>query len=197
MKNVVLATTNPEKVREFNDLLASVQFKAIAQIELGLEPAKETGLTFVENAILKARHAAQKTNLPVISDDSGLMVNALGGAPGIYSARYAGDNASDQQNIDKLLVALKDTPQGSRSAQFYCALVYMRYAQDPAPLVCYGSWMGEILTGTISVSGFGYDPVFYLPELGRTAAELRQNEKISLSHRGKALKTMLVAMRNA
>ncbi|MBQ0954867.1 RdgB/HAM1 family non-canonical purine NTP pyrophosphatase [Serratia symbiotica] len=197
MQNVVLATANPGKVREFAELLADVEFKVIAQTELGVDPAEETGLTFIENAILKARHAAQETGLSAIADDSGLAVDVLGGAPGIYSARYAGDNASDRQNLDKLLAALKDVPQGSRGAQFHCVLVYMRHAQDPTPLVCHGSWVGEITIGTLGEGGFGYDPVFYLPELGRTAAELSREEKSALSHRGKALKLMLAAMRNA
>lgn len=197
MQNVVLATANPGKVREFAELLADVEFKVIAQTELGVDPAEETGLTFIENAILKARHAAQETGLPAIADDSGLAVDALGGAPGIYSARYAGDDASDRQNLDKLLAVLKDVPQGSRGAQFHCVLVYMRHAQDPTPLVCHGSWVGKITIGTLGEGGFGYDPVFYLPELGRTAAELSLEEKSVLSHRGKALKLMLAAMRNA
>ncbi|USS95649.1 non-canonical purine NTP pyrophosphatase [Serratia symbiotica] len=178
MQNVVLATANPGKVREFADLLADVEFKVIAQTELGVDPAEET-------------------SLPAIADDSGLAVDALGGAPAIYSARYAGDDASDRQNLDKLLAALKDVPQGSRGAQFHCVLVYMRHAQDPTPLVCHGSWVGEITIGTLGEGGFGYDPVFYLPELGHTAAELSREEKSALSHRAKALKLMLAAMRNA
>ncbi|NIG62964.1 MAG: RdgB/HAM1 family non-canonical purine NTP pyrophosphatase [Serratia symbiotica] len=197
MQNVVLATSNPGKVREFADLLADIEFKVVAQTQLGVDPAEETGLTFIENAILKARHAAQETGLPAIADDSGLAVDALGGAPGIYSARYAGDDASDRQNLDKLLAALKDVPQGSRGAQLHCVLVYMRHAQDPKPLVCHGSWVGEITIGNLDEGGFGYDPVFYLPELGRTASELSREEKSALSHRGKALKLMLAPMRNA
>jgi len=197
MQKVVLATGNPGKVRELADLLADFGLNVVAQTELGVDSAEETGLTFIENAILKARHAAQITGLPAIADDSGLAVDALGGAPGIYSARYAGVDASDQQNLDKLLVALKDVPQGSRGAQFHCVLVYMRHAEDPMPLVFHGSWAGEITFESAGAGGFGYDPVFYVPELGRTAAELNRDEKSAVSHRGKALKLMLEAMRNA
>ncbi|CAI2003260.1 dITP/XTP pyrophosphatase [Serratia plymuthica] len=197
MQKVVLATGNPGKVRELADLLADFGLNVVAQTELGVDSAEETGLTFIENAILKARHAAQITGLPAIADDSGLAVDALGGAPGIYSARYAGVDASDQQNLDKLLVALKDVPQGSRGAQFHCVLVYMRHAEDPTPLVFHGSWAGEITFESAGAGGFGYDPVFYVPELGRTAAELSRDEKSAVSHRGKALKLMLEAMRNA
>jgi XTP/dITP diphosphohydrolase len=197
MQKVVLATGNPGKVRELADLLADFGLNVVAQTELGVDSAEETGLTFIENAILKARHAAQITGLPAIADDSGLAVDALGGAPGIYSARYAGVDASDQQNLDKLLVALKDVPQGSRGAQFHCVLVYMRHAEDPTPLVFHGSWAGEITFESAGAGGFGYDPVFYVPELGRTAAELNRDEKSAVSHRGKALKLMLEAMRNA
>ncbi len=158
MQKVVLATGNPGKVRELADLLADFGLNVVAQTELGVESAEETGLTFIENAILKARHAAQITGLPAIADDSGLAVDALGGAPGIYSARYAGVDASDQQNLDKLLIALKDVPKGSRGAQFHCVLVYMRHAEDPTPLVFHGSWAGEITDAAAGEGGFGYDP---------------------------------------
>lgn len=191
MQKVVLATTNPNKVCELSYLLAHIKFMVIAQTELGVSPIKETGLTFIENAILKARHAVQVTGLPAISDDSGLVVDALGGAPGIHSARYAGNNASDQQNRDKLLAALEGVPHGSRSARFYCVLVYMRQAQDPIPLVYHGSWLGEITIRSLTTGGFGYDPIFYLAELGCTAAELSYAKKSKLSHRAKALKLML------
>ncbi|WP_431225063.1 RdgB/HAM1 family non-canonical purine NTP pyrophosphatase [Serratia sp. L9] len=197
MQKVVLATGNPGKVRELADLLADFGLDVVAQTELGVDSAEETGLTFIENSILKARHAAQITGLPAIADDSGLAVDALGGAPGIYSARYAGLEASDQQNLDKLLVALQDVPQGKRGAQFHCVLVYMRHAEDPTPLVFHGSWAGEIAFESAGAGGFGYDPIFYVPELGCTAAELTKAEKSAVSHRGKALKLMLEAMRNA
>jgi len=197
MQKVVLATGNPGKVRELADLLAAFGLDIVAQTELGVESAEETGLTFIENAILKARHAAEITGLPAIADDSGLAVNALGGAPGIYSARYAGVDASDQQNLDKLLVALENVPDGERQAQFHCVLVYVRHAADPTPLVFHGSWAGEITRAAAGAGGFGYDPIFYVPELGKTAAELSKDEKRAVSHRGKALTLLLEAMRNA
>ncbi|WP_277966987.1 XTP/dITP diphosphatase [Pantoea trifolii] len=197
MQKVVLATGNPGKVRELADLLAAFGLDIVAQTELGVESAEETGLTFIENAILKARHAAEITGLPAIADDSGLAVDALGGAPGIYSARYAGVDASDQQNLDKLLVALENVPNGERQAQFHCVLVYVRHAADPTPLVFHGSWAGEITRAAAGAGGFGYDPIFYVPELGKTAAELSKDEKRAVSHRGKALTLLLEAMRNA
>lgn len=197
MQKVVLATGNPGKVRELANLLADFGLDVVAQTELGVESAEETGLTFIENAILKARHAAQTTGLPAIADDSGLAVDALGGAPGIYSARYAGADASDQQNLEKLLVALKDIPDEQRGAQFHCVLVYMRHAEDPTPLVFHGQWPGVIAHQPAGEAGFGYDPIFYVPELDKTAAELTREEKHAVSHRGQALKLMLDALRNA
>lgn len=196
MQKVVLATGNPGKVRELADLLADFGLNIVAQTDLGVESAEETGLTFIENAILKARHAAQITGLPAIADDSGLAVDALDGAPGIYSARYAGEAASDRQNLEKLLATLQDTPEGQRQAQFHCVLVYLRHAADPTPLVCHGSWHGEIIRTPAGAGGFGYDPIFYLPELGKTAAELSKAEKQAVSHRGQALALLLEAMRN-
>lgn len=196
MQKVVLATGNPGKVRELADLLAAFGLDIVAQTELGVESAEETGLTFIENAILKARHAAEITGLPAIADDSGLAVDALGGAPGIYSARYAGADASDQQNLDKLLVALKNVPDDKRQAQFHCVLVYVRHAADPTPLVFHGSWAGEIARSSAGQGGFGYDPIFFVPELGKTAAELSKDEKRAVSHRGKALNLLLDAMKN-
>ncbi|MBP2168194.1 XTP/dITP diphosphohydrolase [Erwinia toletana] len=196
MQKVVLATGNPGKVRELADLLAAFGLDIVAQTDLGVESAEETGLTFIENAILKARHAAQITGLPAIADDSGLAVDALGGAPGIYSARYAGEDASDQQNLEKLLVALQDVPDERRQAQFHCVLVYLRHAADPTPLVFHGSWEGVITRSAAGEGGFGYDPIFHVPALGKTAAELTKDEKRAVSHRGKALTLLLDAMRN-
>ncbi|CNE82535.1 XTP/dITP diphosphatase [Yersinia nurmii] len=197
MQKVVLATGNAGKVRELASLLADFGLDVVAQTELGVESAEETGLTFIENAILKARHAAQVTGLPAIADDSGLAVDALSGAPGIYSARYAGVDASDRENLEKLLVSLQNVPEGQRGAQFHCVLVYMRHAEDPTPLVFHGSWPGVIAREASGAGGFGYDPIFYVPELGKTAAELSREEKQAVSHRGKALKLMLDALRNA
>ena len=195
MQKVVLATGNPGKVRELAHLLADFGLDVVAQTELGVESAEETGLTFIENAILKARHAAAVTGLPAIADDSGLAVDVLGGAPGIYSARYAGVDASDQQNLDKLLVTLKAVPQDQRRAQFHCVLVYLRHAEDPTPIVCHGSWDGDILFAEAGKGGFGYDPIFHVPALGKSAAELTREEKSAVSHRGQALKLLLDAMK--
>ncbi|WP_312776815.1 XTP/dITP diphosphatase [Pseudescherichia sp.] len=196
MQKVVLATGNAGKVRELASLLNDFGLDVVAQTELGVESADETGLTFIENAIIKARHAAQVTGLPAIADDSGLAVDVLGGAPGIYSARFAGVDATDQQNLEKLLVELQDVPDGERQAQFHCVLVYMRHADDPTPLVCHGSWQGTIARAPAGSGGFGYDPIFVVPEAGKTAAELSADEKRAVSHRGQALKLLLEALRN-
>ncbi|WP_151993147.1 XTP/dITP diphosphatase [Buttiauxella massiliensis] len=196
MQKVVLATGNAGKVRELADLLGDFGLDVVAQTELGVESAEETGLTFIENAILKARHASQVTGLPAIADDSGLAVDVLGGAPGIYSARYAGVDASDQQNLEKLLATLKDVPDDQRKARFHCVLVYMRHAEDPTPLVCHGSWEGQITRESAGEGGFGYDPIFFVPSEGKTAAELTRDEKRAISHRGRALKLLLEAMKN-
>ncbi|WOA52988.1 XTP/dITP diphosphatase [Dickeya solani] len=197
MQNVVLATGNAGKVRELAGLLADFGLDVVAQTTLGVDSAEETGLTFIENAILKARHAARETGLPAIADDSGLAVDALGGAPGIYSARYAGEDASDRQNLDKLLVALDNVPDEQRQASFHCVLVYLRHADDPTPLVCHGSWQGVIARTPAGEGGFGYDPVFFVPSIGKTAAELSREEKNALSHRGQALRQLLDALRHA
>ncbi|ELQ6221664.1 XTP/dITP diphosphatase [Cronobacter turicensis] len=196
MQKVVLATGNAGKVRELASLLQEFGLDVVAQTELGVESAEETGLTFIENAILKARHAAQVTGFAAIADDSGLSVDALGGAPGIYSARYAGSDASDQENLEKLLVALHDVPDEQRQAQFHCVLVYMRHAEDPTPLVFHGVWSGVITRAPAGQGGFGYDPIFFVPSLGKTAAELTREEKSAISHRGQALQLLLEAMRN-
>ncbi len=191
---IVLATGNKGKVAELSQMLAPFHLTVLPQTELGVTDADETGLTFVENAILKARHATLVTGLPAIADDSGLAVDALGGAPGIYSARYAGEKASDSANIDKLLIALKDVPAAQRSAQFHCVLVYLRHAEDPTPLVCHGSWHGEITLAPAGNAGFGYDPVFFVPAEGCTSAELPRERKQQLSHRAKALAQLLAQL---
>ncbi|SFR10822.1 XTP/dITP diphosphohydrolase [Enterobacter sp. kpr-6] len=196
MQKVVLATGNAGKVRELASLLNDFGLDVVAQTELGVESAEETGLTFIENAIIKARHAAQVTGLPALADDSGLAVDVLGGAPGIYSARFSGVDATDQQNLEKLLEELQDVPDDKRQAQFHCVLVYMRHADDPTPLVCHGSWPGVIARQSAGEGGFGYDPIFYVPALCKTAAELTREEKSAVSHRGQALKLLLEALRN-
>ncbi|SFN07538.1 XTP/dITP diphosphohydrolase [Izhakiella capsodis] len=196
MQKVVLATGNPGKVRELADLLADVGLHVVAQTELNVDSAEETGLTFIENALIKARHAAAATGLPAIADDSGLAVDALGGAPGIYSARYAGSDASDEQNLLTLLEALQHVPDGQRQAQFHCVLVYLRHAEDPTPLIFQGSWQGEITRSAVGAGGFGYDPIFFVPAVGKTAAGMSKAEKQALSHRGQALRRLLEAMHN-
>jgi non-canonical purine NTP pyrophosphatase, rdgB/HAM1 family len=196
MQKVVLATGNAGKVRELASLLSDFGLDIVAQTDLGVDSAEETGLTFIENAILKARHAALITGLPAIADDSGLAVDFLGGAPGIYSARYSGEGATDERNLQKLLTTLKDVPDDRRQAQFHCVLVYLRHAEDPTPLVCHGRWPGVITHKPAGNGGFGYDPIFFVPSEGKTAAELTREEKIAISHRGQALKQLLEALRN-
>ncbi|HEY0921613.1 RdgB/HAM1 family non-canonical purine NTP pyrophosphatase [Rheinheimera pacifica] len=190
-QQIVLATGNKGKVAELSQMLAPYHYQIVPQTELGVTDADETGLTFIENAILKARHAALVTGLPAIADDSGLAVDALGGAPGIYSARYAGEAATDAANITKLLTALQDIPAAQRTAQFHCVLVYLRHAEDPTPLICHGVWHGEITQAPAGNAGFGYDPVFYIAAEGCTSAELPPGRKQQLSHRGKALAQLL------
>ena len=174
---VVLATGNPGKARELGAMLEGLAIQIVPQSELGVREAAETGLTFIENAILKARNAAEHTNLPAIADDSGLEVDALGGAPGIHSARYAGEKSDDQANLEKLLQAMQDVPDLGRSARFRCVIVYLKHAADPAPLVAEGVWEGSILRAPKGTNGFGYDPVFWVPEKGCTSAELPRSEE--------------------
>lgn len=194
MRKIVLATGNQGKVAEMSDLLAEFGFDVVSQKELKVSDVAETGTTFIVNAIIKARHAAQETGLPAIADDSGLEVDFLDGAPGVYSARYAGEDANDTDNLNKLLGAMQDAPQAQRSARFHCVLVLMRHANDPTPIVCHGSWEGSILTARSGDNGFGYDPVFYVPETDCASAELAPTQKKQLSHRGKALKQLFAQL---
>jgi XTP/dITP diphosphohydrolase len=189
-QQIVLATGNPGKVTELAAMLAPWGCEIIPQTKLGVSDAEETGLTFIENAILKARHAAAITGLPAIADDSGLAVDALGGAPGIYSARFAGPGATDALNVQLLLEKMSAVPQGQRQAQFHCVLVYLRHANDPTPLISHGIWAGEIAFATKGQHGFGYDPIFWLPDLGLMSAELEKAQKSLISHRGKALQLL-------
>lgn len=175
-------------------MLAGLDIQVVSQRELGIEDADETGLSFVENAILKARHAAQASGLPAIADDSGLEVDALNGAPGIYSARFAGPDATDEHNNHKLLKALATLPPEQRTARFQCLLVYLRHAQDPTPLICQGTWEGRILESPCGNNGFGYDPLFWLPEQNCSSAELPPDTKNRLSHRGQALRQLLAKL---
>jgi XTP/dITP diphosphohydrolase len=197
MQDIVLASSNPGKVREINQVLTGLDVVVRPQGEFNVLDAEETGRTFVENAILKARNAAQHTGLPAIADDSGLEVDALAGAPGIYSARYAGEGATDLKNLEKLLDALAEVPEENRSARFQCLMVYMRHADDPTPLICQGSWEGRILTAARGSNGFGYDPVFYVPTHNCASAELPAQTKNSLSHRGQALRQLVAALGHA
>ncbi|WJW75712.1 XTP/dITP diphosphatase [Thiohalobacter sp. IOR34] len=194
MRRIVLASGNKGKVREINQLLAGHGIEVMPQSDFDVPEIEETGLTFVENAILKARNAARHTGLPAIADDSGLEVDALQGAPGIYSARYAGPGASDQANLEKLLEALADFPVEERSARFQCLMVYMRHGGDPTPLIFQGTWEGRILDAPRGENGFGYDPVFWVPEEGCSAAELSAARKNALSHRGQALRKLIAAL---
>ncbi len=191
MKKIILATGNKGKVRELGELLANFEMEVIPQTEFDVEEAEETGLTFVENAILKARNAAAHTGLPAIADDSGLEVDYLKGAPGIYSARYAGTDGNDPANNQKLLKALDGVPEAERSARFQCLMVYMEHAEDPTPLIAQGTWEGMILSAPQGDNGFGYDPLFFVPEQGCSSAELPAEVKNSLSHRGQALKKLV------
>ncbi|MDF2182394.1 XTP/dITP diphosphatase [Neptuniibacter sp. CAU 1671] len=184
---IVLASGNRGKLREFSQILESLEVTVIPQSEFQLEDADETGLSFVENAIIKARHAAAATGLPALADDSGLEVDALQGAPGIYSARYSGADATDAKNNAKLLTELAGLPEAQRTARFRCVLVFMRHANDPMPLICQGTWEGHILTAAQGDNGFGYDPLFWIDALGKTSAELPSDEKNRLSHRGQAV----------
>jgi XTP/dITP diphosphohydrolase len=194
LHEIVLASGNPGKVREINQLLADLDLRVRPQSEFGVEDVEETGLTFVENALLKARNAASHTGLPAIADDSGLEVDALNAAPGIYSARYAGAGASDQANLEKLLDDLREVPEGGRIARFQCLMVYLRHAHDPTPLICQGTWEGRILFKPRGDNGFGYDPVFYVPTHDCSSAELAPEVKNALSHRGQALRQLVAAL---
>lgn len=191
---IVLATGNAGKVKEFASLFAPLNIEVLPQNEFNVSSVPETGTTFVENAIIKARHAARETGLPAIADDSGLVVDALNGAPGIYSARYAGEQACDSDNIQHLLAALgNDNHQ--RSAHFQCVLVMLRHADDPIPLISEGQWHGSITRQPHGDGGFGYDPVFYVDAFKCTAAELEKAQKNAVSHRGKAMQQLLSQMK--
>ncbi len=188
---LVIASNNKGKIAELTDLLSPLGIQPVAQGELGVSEAEEPAVTFVENAILKARHAARETGLPALADDSGLAVDALGGAPGVRSARYAGENASDDDNVQALLEAMSSVAEGKRGAQFHCVLVYLRHADDPTPVICHGRWPGSILPCRRGKGGFGYDPVFLVPETDCSAAELSREQKGRISHRGRALAQLL------
>ncbi|WP_110669664.1 RdgB/HAM1 family non-canonical purine NTP pyrophosphatase [Salinicola halophilus] len=195
LDDLVVASANSGKLTEFQQLLGPLGCRVQLQSAFGVTDVEETGLTFVENAILKARAASRASGLPALADDSGLAVEALGGAPGIYSARYAGASgdraARDRANNDKLLEALKEVPEGARGARYWCVLVLLRHAEDPVPLIVQRDWAGDILAYPRGEGGFGYDPLFWVPESAMSAGELSSDEKNRLSHRGRALQALM------
>ena len=191
---IVVATGNKGKLKEISEVLAPLGIRVRGQQEFAIPEIEETGLTFVENAILKARNTCAHTGKPALADDSGIEVDALDGAPGIYSARYAGAGATDAANVEKLLAALQGVPEAERTARFQCVMVYLRHANDPVPLICQGTWEGRITLQPQGDNGFGYDPVFWVPQHGCTAAQLASAVKNSLSHRGQALQKLLAAL---
>lgn len=191
MNKIVLASGNKGKLREFSQLFSAFDIDVIPQSEFNVPEAEETGLTFVENAIIKARNACEHTGLPAIADDSGIEVDYLLGAPGIYSARYAGENSTDEDNRVALLAALTGVPAPERAARYQCLLVMMRHSKDPTPLICQADWQGQILTDPMGDGGFGYDPIFWVPELKCSAAQLSSEQKHTISHRGKAIRKFI------
>ena len=187
-QKIVLASGNQGKIKEIQAILK--EHFIVPQSEFSVEEAEETGTTFVENAIIKARNAAKHCHLPAIADDSGIVVDALSGAPGVISARYAGKGATDQQNLIKLLNDLQDIPTEKRTARFVCIIVFLRHANDPLPIIAHGIWEGRILTNSVGENGFGYDPIFWVPTHHKASAELSPKIKNSISHRGQALKIL-------
>jgi XTP/dITP diphosphohydrolase len=192
-QRLILASNNAGKLKEFSQILAPLGFTLHPQGEFDVPEAEEPHATFVENALEKARHASRLTGLPALADDSGVCVNALGGAPGVYSARYAGEPKSDARNNEKLIADL--ATHDDKSAYYYCVLVYVRHADDPQPVIADARWPGEISATPRGENGFGYDPHFWLPSLGKSAAELAPAEKNALSHRGQALRALVEKLR--
>ncbi len=192
-EKIVLASSNSGKLREIQAVLDAQRFTLVKQSEFSVPDVPETGTTFVENAIIKARHASKLTNLPALADDSGIEVDALMGAPGVYSARYAGKHGEDDANNSKLLQALHNVSDEQRTARFQCVIVYMRHADDPMPIICEGTWEGRILHEITGENGFGYDPLFYVPTHKCSSAELDPAEKNRISHRAQALKKLIVS----
>jgi XTP/dITP diphosphohydrolase len=195
IKKIVLASHNAKKIQEMRAILNTLSIELVSASQVGIDDIEETGQTFIENALLKARHVACAVPYPVIADDSGLVVEALNGAPGIYSARYAGKSANNDQRIEKLLQALAHVPDESRTAYFYSAIVFMRSASDPMPIIGQGVWKGSILKAPIGNYGLGYDPVFYVPTHKMSVAQLKPSIKNKLSHRYQALKQLLVQLK--
>ena len=193
MEKLVIASNNAGKLREFQHMLAPLGIEVLTQSQLGISEAEEPHCTFIENALAKARHVSQACGLPSLADDSGICVEALGGAPGVFSARYAGEPKSDRRNNDKLLQAMQGVID--RRAHYYCVLVLVRHADDPQPLIAEGEWYGEIAHEERGDGGFGYDPMFWLPEFGKMSSELTRDEKAQFSHRAKALKVLLAKLK--
>jgi XTP/dITP diphosphohydrolase len=193
VKKLILASNNPGKIRELRELLAPLEIEVVPQADLAIPEAEEPHATFVENALAKARHAAKLGALPALAEDSGICVDALDGAPGVYSARFAGEPKSDQRNNARLLESLANTDR--RAAHYYCVAVLVRHAEDPEPLIAEGEWHGEILREPRGAGGFGYDPLFLDPQLGRTGAELSVKQKNRISHRGQAMARLLERLR--
>jgi len=197
LQGIVIASGNAGKLQEIRDLLSARPVNVLPQSDFGIEDADETGLSFVENALIKARHASGRAGLPAIADDSGLEVDCLAGAPGIFSSRYAGIGASDEENLRLLLERLRSRAGQRIDARFQCVVVYMRHAADPTPLIAQAGWEGHIIDTPRGQNGFGYDPVFFVPEQGCTSAELRPEVKNSISHRGRAMQQLLEKLSGA
>ena len=195
MHKIILATGNLNKVREISASLKGSSIEIMPQSMFNVPDADETGTTYVENAIIKARNCAAHTGEAAMADDSGIEVDALGGAPGVHSARYSGEHANDEKNTALLLRNMENVPDGRRTARYWCVMVYMRSASDPTPIICLASWEGVIIREKRGTNGFGYDPVFLIPELGKTAAEVSLEVKNSMSHRAKAIKMMTERLR--
>ena len=194
MKKIILASNNSGKIREFNTMLTGI-YQVVSMRDMQVEEVPETGLTFVENALIKARNASAQSGLPALADDSGIVVDALSGAPGIYSARFAGDHGDDEANTQKLLEDMAQVPNSQRTARFWCAIVYVEHANDPTPIIIQRGWEGEILREKVGENGFGYDPIFYVPTHNKASAELSAEQKNTISHRGKALQALLVELK--
>lgn len=194
--NIVLATSNKGKINEFNEIINNSNIELVLQSDYNVQPVEETGTTFVENAIIKARNASKYTGLPSIADDSGLAVDCLNGKPGIYSARYSGENASDKENIDKLLREISKYPENERTAKYWCTIVFMRSYEDPTPIICQDSFDGIIIDNPRGTNGFGYDPLFYIPEIGKTVGELSREMKCKLHARGECIRKMMSILNN-
>lgn len=195
MKKLIIASNNPGKLREFQHMLAPLGIEVLTQAELGISEAEEPHVTFIENALAKARHVSLMSGLPALADDSGICVSTLGGAPGVFSARFAGEPKSDQRNNQKLLLDMQGVTD--RRAHYYCVLVLVRHADDPQPVIAEGEWHGEIAQAARGEGGFGYDPLFWLPELNKMSSELTRDEKHEISHRGKAMRVLLQRLRTA